>query len=67
MATLSNGEVRACCAAGQHLVNIETRPDVTVTRCEAPQPDGSVCGRRHFRAVCRGLDTRVQPASLGAA
>lgn len=65
METIANGSLRACCQAGTHLRIIEARPDLTVSRCEAPQDDGTVCGRRHFTARLIGLDTRAVPAPLG--
>lgn len=57
--------VRACCQAGSHLTVIEDRPEITVRRCDAPQADGSVCGRRHFTARLIGLDARPIAAPLG--
>lgn len=57
--------MRPCCQSGASLVLVEQRSDLTVSRCDAPQPDGTICGRHHYRATLQGMTTQTQPVALG--
>lgn len=72
MATITAGEVRDCCRAGNSLRLVQQTPTLTIRQCVAPAEDGllaldgvRVCGRRHFRATLLGHGTHATGAGLG--